>query len=206
MSEWKLGNPNKSFTYILPMLGKSESEFYDEFRFPKNQFVNVFIGDDSNGLSDCILLLYRFSGKKEYIALEDALRNHPNYVTCYEPDKYHTMYVFSVPAKYMSEYEKFLKSKYSHFSESYKKHILVFHAVGEKSSIGNVLYRREEARKALEDDLNKGIARSNWITIGKEDEVSSAIIREKEFYQENYKRKEGLNPSKEFNLDNMQDG
>lgn len=188
--EWKLGDPNKSYTYVLPMLGLSIKQFY-EVSFPKANFLNAFIGDDSKGLRDnCVLLLYKFSGKLDYIDFENKLREHPEFQASYEPDKRHTMYVFTVPVKYQEEYNKVIEGKYSHLSEEYKSHILQFHNIDAASSVYEVLYKKEPAFIRLEQKYS--------IKIDRNQEAAGLLVWDRECFQEKYKVKESLDRSAEF--------
>jgi hypothetical protein len=186
MSEWKLGDPNKSLNYVLPMLGINYKQFRD-LTFPKSQFVNVFVGDDSIGLENCILLLYKYSSKEEFDKLDEELRQHPEFDHTYEPDKYHTMFVFNIPLKYIEDFGKFIDGKYSQFTEEYKKHILKFN---ESNLTEGVLYKRESEFKELEKKLG--------ISIPRDQEASSKPYRIKEYYQESYKKQSALKPNTNF--------
>lgn len=197
MNEWKLGDANKSWTYVLPMLGKSWKDFRNIGNMlPKSMFVNAFIGDETieDSYNNCIFLLYKFSGDPVYLDFEKSfLMSHPNFVHCYEPDKYHTMYVFTIADEYIIEYDKFLKGKYSTFSDTYKKHILKFHDKEPNSLLEDILYKREKAFINSEKKLGLDIG-----TIPRNQEASSLWIKEEEFFQEKYKRKNALE-NNEFN-------
>lgn len=194
MNEWKLGDSNRTCTYILPMLGNSMEEFYIKGIFPRGNFVNSFVGDNTSLYSDyCILLLYKFNGKLEYLDFEDKLMKHPEYEAQYSPDKPHVMYVFNIPEKYKEDYQKILDGKYSRISDEYKRHILQFHKFGAVGPVYEVLYRQEAAFKRLEDLYEIKLNRNT-------DEASSKFIRDNEYYQEKYKIKDSLDSGDEFNM------
>src|SRR5690349_3772812 len=84
---------NKSTPYLLPMLGFSVNSFKGP-NFPMSQFRSLFIGDKSHDSFDDnkLMLVYRFSGKEEFIRFESFLESLPTYIDKYELDKFHTMY------------------------------------------------------------------------------------------------------------------
>lgn len=177
--EWKLGDPNKTKSYVLPMIINSMSEVKsDKPGTPEYQFLNSFIGDDHYNIEDHILLLYKFSGQPWFIQFEEKLEKHPHFVYKYDPDKYHVMFVFKVPDEYKEDFKKFKEGKYSEFSQSYKDKIGIVHK-SSFSVLKAVLYREESAYKKLENEFGIKIPRTQ--------EASSLPIREKEYYQSKYR-------------------
>lgn len=177
----------KSTTYLLPMLGRNKSEFIGA-SFPQNQFVNCFFADKCfPELEGKILLLYRFSGNRDYVKFEENLQSYPTFSHMYEPDKFHTMYVFDVPEKFTNEYKLFKEGKYSLFSREYKHHIKNFFGFpdpdptggGHSNAIMQVLYREEARYQALEKELSIKIPRSQ--------EASSIPDPDVESYCEEFK-------------------
>lgn len=190
---WKIGDGNRSAVYILPMLGDKFNSFYvDNKMNPKSNFMNCFIDDLHNtNIQNNILLLYKFSGTKEYSNFENVLMNNSYYKNMYEPDKYHTMYVFNIPEKFAVNYDLFIQGKYSHFTDEYKKHIQSFHDLKKDSNIMNILYKREEAFKYAEEKF--GIRH-----IPRHQEATSIPDLEVECYQDKYKVIESVVENNEF--------
>ena len=74
---------NKSYTYVLPMLGA-------KMDIVKAQLVNTFIGSEEfSGYDNHIFLLYKYIGNPRFIEYEDYLEHSPLFVAKYDPDKYH---------------------------------------------------------------------------------------------------------------------
>lgn len=183
---------NKCTTYLLPMLGLSAEQFRGD-RFPLHQFRSLFIGDKSHDTFDenKLILLYRFSGKSDFINYETFLEGLPTYIDKYEPDKFHTMYVYDIPFKHSDNFQKFLDWKPSQFTEEYKQHIMQFYKLNKASSVYQVLYKAEERLKELEQQLK--------VTIKPDQEYSSVPYWSIEYYQEEFKRKKNFDGLKEKN-------
>lgn len=196
MQDWKLGDSNKSKAYISPILGlnrdgtinsfKYDTFFDKDYHLPSECFVNCFIGDDVNNIEDKVLMLYRFSGKQEFIDFEEFIQRHPLYVDQYDPDKKHVMYVFDIPDIVKPDFELLKEGKYSKVTKTYKDHALRFlgHYDSDNSSIKDVFYKHERAYEALEKRL--------MINIPRHQEASAKFVREQEYYQEKYMEKESL--------------
>lgn len=180
--KWKLGDLNKSGTYLMPLLGGSASHYRDkrQGKTVRCNFVNCFVGDsDKPELDRHILLLYKFSGEKAYIDFEWWLHTHEYFRGSYEPDQYHTMYIFEVPNEYLEDYNKFKLGHYSKFSDKYKKQIETFYGLNGKDNSANpviaTLYRFEPGYIATENQLNAGLepGHKNWLRIPRDQECSS---------------------------------
>jgi hypothetical protein len=173
----------KSFTYIFPML-KEIIKFRDLVS-------NVFIGDESYpGLDGNIFVLYKFSGKQEFLAYEENMKTHDLYVTAYDPDESHLMMVLKVPQQHKKDFDLLIESKYSKVSEGYKNRILTFHAISKNHPVADVLYKTEAAFRKLEDELENSIPRDQ--------EVSSKLDKAREFYNNTYKIMSVIKPNEEF--------
>jgi len=183
---------NKSTTYLLPMMGL-DSKTFRGLTFPYNQFRSVFIGDKTHDSfeGDKIMLLYKFSGKEEFINYEVFLESLPTYIDKYEPDKYHTMYVYDIPFKWKDDFEKFKQWKPSEFSKDYKLHITKFYGLDQHSPVYQTLYKIEDRYKDLEDKLG--------INIPRDLEASSSPYWEIEYYQEEFKLLKSFELAKEEN-------
>ena len=144
---------NKTYTYITPILGKEALNI-------KYLLRNTFIGDeDYPNYDNHIFLLYKFSGDMTFYRLEKELQYSKYFVESYNPDSFTTMKVFEVPSEYQKEYNMFIKSKYSRFSEKYKKEILEFHSDDMSKVLSDILYKKEDAYKKLEEELDCYIPR-----------------------------------------------
>lgn len=203
-NNFKLGNSNKTFTYMLPMLGSKCTDLAlikDKYNLhlPQTNFVNCFIGDvEYPEIVDSILLLYEFSGRVEYLNFEEKLQNHSRYRGQYTPDYKHTMYIFEVYENRLQDYDYFKKSKYSKFNENYKKHIGMFHGLQLSSPVMQVLYKSEEMYKSWETRLSQDVSS---VRIPREQEAGSTIKPHEEYYQPQYKLNKIISPLKEFEED-----
>lgn len=175
---------NLSFTYVLPMLGLSYNISRDSFI----NFRGIFIkNDDCPDAQDRLFLWLRSTGDRNYLAFEQTLRLFADYETNYEPDKFHTIFVFKVPAEYKREYDKFMQSKYSEFSEDYKQALIKYHGYSKTNSGNNVikvLYKDPELYEAKEKDINKGLDYRHWTRIPRDQEIGILLeekIREETF-------------------------
>lgn len=204
--KWKLGDLNKCGTYLLPMLGGNSKHFRDpRSKSARSNFVNCFIGDSEKPeLNSHILLLYKFSGNKEFIDFEFWLQSHDQFRGTYEPDRYHTMYIFEVSDQYKEDYTKFKEGKYSSFSGDYKRQIELFHGLSgsdnSKHPVIATLYRYEPGYIFLEGQINKGERDKRfYISIPRDQECSSLPeleigkeIRFVEIYQPHFKVYKGF--------------
>ena len=124
---------NRSFTYILPILGSNRAEF--------KLLKQCIIGDkEKPEIKNKIFTLYDLSDdSNEWIkTYKNALKNNKLYHYHYKCDDIHTMYVYNVPKAKEENYFKFKKGSYSQFSDSYKRHILSFHNLL-SNSINNIV-------------------------------------------------------------------
>jgi hypothetical protein len=180
MGQWKIGEENRSSTYILPMLGKFKSDFWVPNMFPKSMFRNCFVGDRQRPeLVNKILLLYEFKGDRLYTKMEEDLFKHKQYAGTYDPDPMHTMYIFDVPVEHIHNYKMYLHGAYSKFDKDYKTHILKFHGLTKGSMLNKILHKEEEGFKHFEELYGIKIPRSQ--------EVGSMPNWEEEYYKEEYK-------------------
>ena len=182
---------NRSYTYLSPMLS-------DEALGIKYMLRNAFIADeDYPEFNYHIFLLYQFSGDITFSRFEKEVEYGKHFVKSYDVDKYQVMKVFSVPDKYKKEYDLFMDSKYSKFSESYKNKILEFHNLPKEdvvqnevlvteSYIADVLWKRERAFQKLEDLIGCKIPR-NQEASGKweiDREIFNSSMKIKDAYEE----------------------
>ena len=144
---------NKSLYYFLPMLG----EYIYEFLNLKGVFV---WNEDYPDYDNHIFLLFKKSIHVKFTENLNRLKSFSNYLSEYQPDKFHTMLIFSIHKRLIEDYELLKEGQYSKISEQYKRQIVKFHNIKNNSSnvnlrnIYNVLYCREEYRLELEDKYN----------------------------------------------------
>lgn len=196
MQDWKLGDLNKSKAYISPILGLNKdgtlsgfkfSDFYDNpSDLVAKNFLNCFMGDDDANIEDKVLMLYKFSGKLEFIEFEERLQDHPLYTGQYDPDKSHVMYVFDVPDLIKLDFSLIKNGQYSKVSDFYKSHVLSFlnHDKLTESTIKDVFDRNERAYLLSEKKYE--------CTIPRNMEALNKPVRKQEYYQADYKEKESL--------------
>ena len=172
---------NKSYTYIQPLL----SEYMD---VRKQNLINVFIGSDEYPeYENNIFLLYRYSGKTDFVKYEDYVENSPLFQAKYDPDKYHVMFILRVPERYQEIYDNFKKGRYSHFPDNYKVLVFKYHSIVDIShKVAKVLYKHEDLREELEDRLGTILPTGS--------EVSSIPDMSIELYRESMKIKDPLEP------------
>lgn len=98
------------------------------------------------------------------------------------PDNFSVLFCFRVPEEYKREYEKLMQSKYSQFSENYKRSIIKFHKLENatnpaknKRSVINVLYRTEEGYLAKEEYINEGLPHNQWTRIPRDMEIGALM-------------------------------
>jgi len=115
-------------------------------------FVNAFIGTPEH--ENCICLLYRYSGESQFVKFESALRSFRHFRDQYEPDTYHTMFVFDVPDNAKASYEHYINGRYSEIDDLWKLKILEFHDFDIDGQVGKILFQSESLRKELEQKLD----------------------------------------------------
>jgi hypothetical protein len=144
----KIATRTKASLFLLPMLpGPKKVYFYDSL------LLNCFIGTEEQ--SNCIALLYRFSGAREFLELESALKGLTIFKSSIDVSPRTVMYVFEVPNKHRDDYKLFLLGKYSKISERYKNRILEFHIMSKTGVIGEILYKSEIRRKEIEERIGE---------------------------------------------------
>lgn len=144
-------------------------------------FVGAFVkNDDYPQLTSddrVIHLLFNNFGNFEVLPCRQVLDKS---CVSYTPDNSSTMYLFNVPNEYKREYNKFIQSKYSEFSENYKQSIIKFHdyregcnprGIRDGSKIVDILYKREAAYVRQEEAINKDLPVNNWTRIPRGQEI-----------------------------------
>lgn len=164
---------NRSWIYLLPMIALSLQVSLVNMINLRGCFMFT---EDFPLIEQKIILLFRADSDRAYINFESLLAKAPEFYSTYEPDKHHTVFIYNIPVEYKQEYNKFIESKYSEFSENYKKSLIKFHNYKDKPkengfSVINVLYKREQAYLAQEKDLNEGLPYSSHIQIPRDQEI-----------------------------------
>jgi|694.fasta_scaffold77970_3 hypothetical protein len=199
--EFNINEINKADVYIAPMLVDSEVALRNDSKFPQNLYRKTFIGDKTRNkqymYDNKIMLLYRLPRQtKDNITywnnFESYLCGLPTYLEDYKADKFHRMFVYSVPEMWKEEYELFKQWKPSKFSELYKQRIKKFYGdIDMSHPVMGVLYKTEERFKFLESKYG--------LTIPRDLEASPMPYWDEEYYQEEYKSKFAIEPIKESN-------
>jgi len=146
----------KSFSYILPMCGKTYSDF--------SHCKGCFVGDKTKPeLKGKIFILY----DKNFSLFEyenDIIISNENYCMSYDINDSLIMYVYDVPDKYKEDYDKFLKGQYFEISSDYKMQIINFHSeVHDVERIKDVLYKSNKLYEHWEKKLDVKIPRTQNI-------------------------------------------
>lgn len=138
--------------FLFPLLGGNRYTWRWNL-----EFTNAFIGDETNHDGTEISLLYRFAGTKNFSDFEAGITNHPTYVEAKDPDKFHTIYKFKLPVDYAEDIKLIMAGKYSQISEKAKARIIEFHNSSRMKPIGQILFRCEQRKKQIEQDVGQKI-------------------------------------------------
>lgn len=190
----------KTSYFLLPTIGESRDYF-----LWSSQFVNSFISTENelytnHGYSKpCIYILYRFSKSVNFSKFEKAIREHKLYITMYDVDSYHTLYVLKIPESLISEYNLFVKGKYSKFHTKYKDQIISFHNANSDSDLYGILNKTKAYREKLETKLTGTINKqSDIIKISDSAELHDPLNIIDETYLDFYKIKKIMKANVEF--------
>lgn len=177
---------NRSYVYLLPMIALSHNIKLSSLV----GFMGAYLyHEDFPQYKEHLFLHFKvIKGAKKYQELEKIFRNSPELVLEFQPEIDEVMFCFKVPVEYKAEFDKFLKSKYSEFSDNYKKSILRFHDLGESSDVASVIYKKEQAYKVKEEFINKGLPESQWVRIPRDQEIGfllEEIVQNETFASKN---------------------
>lgn len=192
MSKQKVASKviNRSYAYALPMIALPHNLKLEDLV----NFRGVYLFNEKYpDLKDRIYLHFDlYSGSRIHKQVL-ALLEMSNYLDFSEnPDSYSVLFCFRIPEEYKREYDKLMDSKYSEFSENYKKSIIKFHNLEvssnparNKRSVINVLYRTEEGYKAKEEYINEGLPTREWTKIPRDQEIGALMeeIRDSETFK-----------------------
>lgn len=140
---------NTTSTFALPFLGVNRKWFMWD-----SLFINCFIGTNRDDTGKVIALLYRFSGRAEFLKFESAMCAFRNFIKRYDPDPYHVMFVFDVPKSATKSYEHFINGRYSEIDDIWKLKILEFHGFDIDGMTGKILFQADSLRREIEDRLD----------------------------------------------------
>lgn len=171
---------NRSYAYALPMIALPHNLKLEDLV----NFRGIFLFHEKYpDLQDRIYLHFNlYDGSKVHKQVLELL-NMSRYLDFVEyPDTFSVLFCFKVPEEYKREYEKLMQSKYSEFSDNYKKSIIKFHKLAEstnpaknKRSVINVLYRTEDGYQAKEEYINEGLPERNWTRIPRDLEIGALM-------------------------------
>lgn len=186
---WKYNLPNKSKSYLLPLL----SDFVDIKYI--NLMINSFIfyeEDKEEEESPKLLLLYKYDdkvnidsegNKSGFLYYIDYLKEHKLYN--YDKDLLDCiLFNISIPDYYYYEYYCFLSGRYSYYRDESKDKILRFlrHNYSNLTVINKikqVLYKDKRLKLSLEELLN--------IKIDENSELSSIVqLHQETFYEDEF--------------------
>ena len=154
---------NRTTLYILPALNTlpltpkvkelNVSTQREMSRYCINTYlINAYL---STKKTTVLELVYRFSNHSTYKLLEECLMNHPGFIRAvdgYRQDDY-VSFKIEIPKEHHIDTTTFLRGLYSELSSKLKTQILKFHRLGKKSRLYQVLYKQEELRHHLEEEL-----------------------------------------------------
>lgn len=138
---------NNTSLFALPFLGGNRKLYMWD-----SLFINAFIETPNH--TDCIAILFRFSGESLFLKFESALCSFRNFRARIEPDPYHVLFVFDVPSGCKASYEHYVNGRYSEIDDIWKLKILEFHGFDIDGQTGKILFQSESLRRKLEERLD----------------------------------------------------
>lgn len=187
---------NRSYTFALPML-----DWWNSNLLLNLQLRGCFIGDVSHPeLDNHIFLLYKFTGARWFTGFEETLKDSDHFVHTYDPDKSHVMFVYDVPPHQQDNYNMLRKSRYSLFTESFKKRVVTFHGEEVTQKIVAAMYKHESLFLEWESKLNAHLPRDMHVRIPRDMEATSALIMENEVYSYKLKVRDTMESIRESYL------
>lgn len=142
---------SKASLFLLPILGTRHDDF-----FYHTLFCNAYIAVEDE--SNCLALLYRFSGRGDFLQFEQYLRKLPTFKRMADPSPYFTLFVFDIPTDFLEDYQNFCLGKYSKLSATLKDKIFKFHQADANSVLGQILYKSTKRRLRMQESLGIGIS------------------------------------------------
>lgn len=109
---------NLTRNFLLPLMGKPHSWYGD-------CLIGVYLGDDNQPELEAVGRIFLLiSNVKAGENLILNLRSQKSYVIEYKVSDFETMVVLNLPARFLKDYDIFIKGKYSTLSHDAKKLIL----------------------------------------------------------------------------------
>ena len=133
--------------FAVPFLGGNRKHFMWD-----SLFVNAFIATKED--TNCIALLYRYSGDPVFLKFESALGAFRNFKKKYDPDPHHVLFVFDIPKGAKASFKHFKHGRYSEIDDLWKLKILEFHGFDIEGRTGKILFKAESLRKEMEQKLD----------------------------------------------------
>lgn len=124
---------NPACIYLLPMLGRKQEE-YPRFR-------DCFLEDGK------IAVYTRVGGNNRGCGYgEEKLYEDPNFVTTYDDsfDSTYATYLFNVPEKWKSDFDKILNGKIMEVSDDYYNYVCDFYPLLNEKGIIKKIFRGEQ--------------------------------------------------------------
>lgn len=147
---------NNSTIFILPCLGlpKHTVKLHSNF---VNAYVSHYNYADKVG--DTLFLVYRYMPFDFYSnVLMKGLEKSPLFLTCErDEDERFDIVRMTIPTTFKDDIDKVLEGRYSHTSESFKYHILLFDNRKKDDIIRQVLYNSAELRYKLSEQFGTSI-------------------------------------------------
>ena len=164
-----VAHKSKASLFLLPILGSRHDDFYYH-----TLFCNAYITVEKE--TNCLALLYRFSGRADFLRFEQRLRQLPSFKKMIDPSPWFTLFVFNIPTEYLEDYQNFCLGKYSELSANLKDKIFKFHQADANSVLGQILYKSTKRRLRMQESLG--------IEISEDAELLSLPELDQEVYKE----------------------
>lgn len=175
---------NRSFVYVLPMIALAHNIRLDDLV----NFLGVFVlhKDYPQHKEHLFLHFKENKGNKKFEDLHQVFQLSRQLIFIEYPEEGEVLYCFKIPAEYKQEYDKFVQSKYSEFSENYKQCILKFHKLDQESGkdVIGVLYKKERSYQIREEEINKDLPSTHWTRIPRGQEIGYLLeeIKDRETF------------------------
>jgi len=165
---------SRSSNFITPLIVKTKNEVsFDKY------FMNCYVGNELTGdYGKFIYIHLRYKPIIELEEVEKKLVDNENFIESKNTDKQYTLYKFKVPEEFLNDYNLIISGKYSQISDNAKLRILSFHNATKTSKIFQILYKKEELRMFLENELQEKLPKNA--------ELHGLMIPEEETFLKDY--------------------
>jgi hypothetical protein len=161
--------PNKTLDFIFPLIGYSKAELAP-------LLVNAYLGDvdlyDWDLASPDVFILMRYRGDLNWIKLEKRFEEDKNFKTSYSLyDGRYIMFVFTIASKFINDFNKVLKGKYSELSDPAK--ILIMRHRSPRSSMSKILVKDKSLKEYWENKIQSPLPNNSevWPILERKDEL-----------------------------------